>query len=213
MKSQVHTPGLEPGAPDHLSLSRQGRRVWLCSQRGGSQPASCLQSPTPTQRPAPPKSSCNRPTAIQGTPTSSRRTSWSPISSKPTPWPSSPPPSLPNASPYVGPPRSPPDSPLFSAPPPPRSKGGPNKSDKLAGTLRSCCSVSISRSGLTNTNMGPILCWRNNPPVVELPRRRRCSQPDLTRTKVGQLFRSAQSSLCPTKPATESTCRNQTCEI
>ena len=118
IQSQVHTPGLGPGAPDHLSLPGQGRRVWLCSQRGGSQPASCLQGPAPTQGPAPPKSGC-RPTALQGTPTSPWWTSWRPpISSKPTPRASSNPPPLTDASPHISPS---PDSPLFPTSPPPRS--------------------------------------------------------------------------------------------
>ena len=199
IQSQVHTPGLGPGAPDHLSLPGQGRRVWLCSQRGGSQPASCLQGPAPTQGPAPPKSGC-RPTALQGTPTSPWWTSWRPpISSKPTPRASSNPPPLTDASPHISPS---PDSPLFSTSPPPRSERGSYQSDKLAGALWSRCSVSVSGSSLANTDVGSLLSWRNNAPLVELPR-----------PKVGQLLRPSQSSLSPAKPATESTCRDQTCEI
>ena len=210
MKSQVHTPGLGPGAPDHLSLSGQGRRVWLCSQRGASQPASCLQSPAPTQRPAPPKPRC-RPTALQGTPTSPWRTSRPPISSEPTPRASSPPPPLTNSSPHVGSTSPSSHSPLFSTPPPPRSERRPNASDKLAGALQSRCSLSISGSSLADAdNMGSLLSWRNNPPLVQLPWGR--PQPDLTlRTKVGQLLRPPQSSLRSTEPASESTRRDQTC--
>ena len=210
MISQVHTPGLGPGAPDHFSLSGQGRRVWLCSQRGGSQPAPCLQSPAPTQRPAPPKPRC-RPTALQGTPTSSWRTGRPSISSKSTPRASPTPPALTDASPHIGPTRPTADPPLFSTSPPPRGARRQCKSDKLAGALRSRCSVSISGSGIADSNVGSILSWGNNPPLVKFSWR--SSQPDLPRPKVGQLLRPTQSSLCPTKPATESTCRDQACEI